>query len=166
MEFKQWTNSVGQRYRAAGGAWENEPDKIQWLDKTGKPCVILRSEMGHLNGYVAVKQHHPLYRKHYQEIDYDSYPDLHVHYGLTFADPGNQRGHVSGNLALETDRDDLHSLWWFGFDTNHYGDLSPYRAYEHWDMTGIYRDVVFVRDHCRILAEWLTAVEATNEGKL
>jgi hypothetical protein len=44
------------------GPWQEEPDKIQWLDDaTGLPCLVVRNDWGTLCGYVGVGPGHPLY---------------------------------------------------------------------------------------------------------
>jgi hypothetical protein len=64
----------------ARGAWDDEPDKIQWQDEaSGLPCLIVRGPSGALCGYVGVSPGHP-----WHGSDYDSC-DVAVHGGLTFA---------------------------------------------------------------------------------
>lgn len=48
------------------GTWQDEPDKRQWQDEaTGLPCLIVRSPLGHLCGYVGVSASHPWHGKSY-----------------------------------------------------------------------------------------------------
>lgn len=62
------------------GAWDDEPDKIQWQDEaTGLPCLIVRGPSGALCGYVGVAPGHPWHGKDYDDCGVD------VHGGLTFA---------------------------------------------------------------------------------
>lgn len=62
------------------GEWNDEPDKIQWLDEaTGLPCLIVRGPVGALCGYVGVAPEHAFHGKGYDDLDVD------VHGGLTFA---------------------------------------------------------------------------------
>lgn len=64
----------------ATGPWRDEPDKKQWLDgATGLPCLIVRSPIGSLCGYVGLPAGHDLHGKDYDSVDVD------VHGGLTFA---------------------------------------------------------------------------------
>lgn len=51
------------------GPWQEEPDKVQWLDEaSGLPCLAVRNEQyGNWCGYVGVSAGHPLY-----EVEYDS----------------------------------------------------------------------------------------------
>lgn len=53
------------------GPWNDEPDKRQWQDEaTGLPCLIVRSPVGALCGYVGVPPDHPAYG-----LSYDGTPD-------------------------------------------------------------------------------------------
>lgn len=50
------------------GAWQNEPDKVQWVDAaTGLDCLIVRNNGGALCGYVGVPEAHPLHGISYNE---------------------------------------------------------------------------------------------------
>ena len=113
-----------------------------WVDDaTGLRCQILRSpSIGCLCGYVAVPKTHPYYGKDYNDLDH-----IAVHGGLTFS------GH-------HTDDEDV---WWFGFDTGHYGDLVPGLI---GCEDGAVRDVDFVRNECIQLARQLlsTHVDALS----
>lgn len=91
------------------GAWTNEPDKVEYLDRdTRLPCLIMRTEAGHLCGYVGVPEGHPCFGRG---------PDksLAVHGG------NNCNGVVS------IDR----NVWWFGFDCGHSCDYSPGMMAKH-----------------------------------
>lgn len=62
------------------GYWENEPDKVQWLDEaSGLPCLIVRGPLGAWCGYVGVPEGHPKHGQEYDDVGAD------VHGGLTFA---------------------------------------------------------------------------------
>jgi hypothetical protein len=63
------------------GAWDQEPDKVQWIDEaTGLDCLIVRNGGGALCGYVGVGPSHPSHQQDYNDVDVD------VHGGLTFSD--------------------------------------------------------------------------------
>lgn len=63
------------------GAWDHEPDKIQWVDTaTDLDCLMVRNHGGAWCGYVGVGPKHPMFEQHYEKADVD------VHGGLTFAD--------------------------------------------------------------------------------
>lgn len=83
------------------GEWQQEPDKMQFADEaTGLPCLIVRTSLGHLCGYVGVTDAHPWHGKGYDdaigacnENCDEGYHSGHridscisVHGGLTFAD--------------------------------------------------------------------------------
>lgn len=53
----------------ARGAWDAEPDKVNWVDPdTGLDCMLVRAEVsGSLCGYVGIPESHPLFGVHYGE---------------------------------------------------------------------------------------------------
>lgn len=134
------------------GPWQNEPDKIQWMDEeTGLPCMIKRNpEIGFWCGYVGVSKGHAAYDKHYDSVSVD------VHGGLTYANfcqPGPEE-HVICHV-VEDGEDD--KVWWLGFDCGHYRDLCPYREWARgYGFEGeVYRDQAYVQNECRQLAKQL-----------
>lgn len=83
---------------------------------------------------------------------------LDVHGGVTWA-----ADHVPGK---ESD-----GLWWFGFDCHHYGDLSPYDAFQ-WAVDGnlidqgaVYRDLNYVKAELENLLTQLRGFEGLVWGK-
>lgn len=78
------------------GQWDNEPDKVQWVDEaTGLDCLIVRNHGGAWCGYVGLPEGHPYYEVGYSDCTQkppcgesycDHSPDVDVHGGLTFAD--------------------------------------------------------------------------------
>lgn len=58
---RAWEWPSGGSDQWGEGAWEDEPDKVQWIDgESGLHCIILRAGVdGSLNGYVAVHEGHP-----------------------------------------------------------------------------------------------------------
>lgn len=160
------------------GEWTGEPDKVQWIDEaTGLDCLILRNRIGALCGYVGIPAEHPWHGKGYSECVescnedwcYEHSPGgrVEVHGGLTYADACHEG---VGDDAIchvpEPGRPD--DVWWFGFDTAHACDLSPYdvkRAEEEehrypWglDRSDHYRNVEYVKNECASLAAQLAAV--------
>ncbi len=81
--------------------WDDIPERLD-NEVHGLQCVIKKTPMGHLCGYVGVDKDHPYYQMHYDDVDVD------VHGGLSFA----------GEL-------DDSGLWFFGFDCAHAGDYVP-----------------------------------------
>jgi hypothetical protein len=118
---REYRHSTGDNWRATcgPGPWQDEPDKIVWVDpETGLDCMILRGRIA-LCGYVGVGPDHPWYGKEYQELD------VEVHGSLTYSntcqegweDPGQGVCHVP-----EEGRE--HDIYWFGFDCGHMLDLT------------------------------------------
>ena len=72
---------------------------------------------GYANGYVAVPPGHPLFGKHYDEVE------VNIHGGLTYS---GMSENFDESEDLETIDDDSNTVphgWWvFGFDTLHCGD--------------------------------------------
>lgn len=134
------------------GEWDAEPDKMQWQDDaTGLPCLVVRGPVGALCGYVGVAEGHPLHGKSYSD---DAVYDVRVHGGLTFDGPCQEREHGICHIPAPGDPD---PVWWFGFDCAHGGDKAP--AYDHGILSdGDYRNLAYVQNECRELAEQLKAV--------
>lgn len=135
----------------ARGEWDNEPDRVDFVH-AGFSCFILRNHLGSWCGYVGVPSSHPYYEKDYDDCDVD------VHGGLTYA---AKCGSVVCHIPEKDMPDDV---WWLGFDTGHYMDLSPSieglrSKYPH-DLGGyisdeIYRNVEYVTNETKQLAEQL-----------
>lgn len=157
------------------GEWDNEPDKIQWVDFiSGLDCLIVRNRgVGALCGYVGVPDGHPWFGKSYscctlpvpcQELycDHSIDHDIDVHGGLTFSgfcDEGNDHGicHVPepGRPARVS---------WFGFDCSHCFDLSPEYT-ENPMPEEVYRNVAYVRQQVQKLALQLHEVSTGKEHR-
>lgn len=122
---------------------KDEPDFKQWIDKeTELPCLILRNYgSGGLCGYVGIAEGHPLYEKNYFDDDTDF---IRIHGGITFTDKDQYR---DGFFELENPR------WWFGFDCNHAGDLTPRSTCHGYDAK--YRDFDYVEREVMDLATQL-----------
>jgi hypothetical protein len=115
--------------------WKNEPDSWEG-EESGLHCRIVRqSWSGHLCGYVGVTKDHPLFAR-----DYNNCPgDIECHGGLTFS------GHF---------KDSDESIWYFGFDCAHSGDLAPYQ-YERGDLPyegETYKTIDYVKSEILALA--------------
>lgn len=130
------------------GPWDNEPDKLQWIDiETDLDCLIVRNDMGALCGYVGVTEGHPLYGKDYNDTDFS------VHGGITYSNFCN--GHICH--VPEPGRSD--KVYWFGFDCCHAFDLLPSSlAYSNPPDSYIYRDIEYVKEECSKLAKQLKGV--------
>lgn len=115
--------------------WEVEPNELQF-EHEGLKCLVLRMEtLGHLCGYVGVKE----LPKGFDECEID------VHGGVTF------NAHIDDcNDIMKEYFNDCNYV--IGFDTAHYIDLSPKMQ----NKGGIYRNIIYVRDETIKLAEQLT----------
>lgn len=139
------------------GVWENEPDRVVWLDPdTGYPCLILRNPLGALCGYVGVPVGHPCYG--FSCTDVESKYNIDVHGGLTF--DGRVFGMPESPLfRLGT------NLWfgqWFGFDCSHYMDYLPNFQMGFYprdtERKNTYRELAYVEKECRLLAKQFKAL--------
>lgn len=137
LHVKEW-RSRGQRLPLpSGGEWENEPDKIQWVDEaTGLDCLMHRSPSGAWCGYVGVPEGHPYFGKDYgqctrnppcEDFYCEHSPDsaVDVHGGLTYADFCQDTKDESFGICHVPEPGRPHRVWWLGFDCAHAGDLSP-----------------------------------------
>lgn len=150
------------------GPWDDEPDRVAWVDETtGLPCLVRRGGGGAWCGYVAVSPGHPWHGTDYSECltgahDDDIYCECsphaltEVHGGLTYAaecegDPREGICHV----PTEGGPDDV---WWLGFDCGHLGDLTPHQLASGYGDRGVYRTVGYVRAQTLALAAQVKAV--------
>lgn len=138
------------------GPWQDEPDKAQWVDReTDLDCLIVRSPMGCLCGYVGIPETHPLFGSGY---DSELTDNIDVHGGLTFAgscDDSKGEAHSICHVPLPGRSD---KIWWLGFDCGHAGDVLPKLT----STTGMpiwegdtYRGVAYVIAECEQLAKQL-----------
>lgn len=152
------------------GPWVGEPDRVEWVDEvTDLPCLILRSPLGSLCGYVGVDSEHPLHGMSYcdkiERLSEDV--ELHEHVGpidLFLETVNFQEGRISiaialkvhGSVSFSGSRDGFDE-WFFGFDCGHFGDVSPAMLTFMPSMRGhgVYRDLAYVQAECRSLAEQL-----------
>ncbi len=119
------------------GPWDDEPDRVEWVDYVTKlPCLLLRNEFGGWCGYVGVPVGHKAYQVHYDDIDVD------VHGGLTYSDSGKHGGERPAGY------------WWVGFDCGHHMDLLP-GMFKHGLRTGTYKDMTYAREETERLAKQL-----------
>lgn len=76
LHEQEWTNgewriefegkNKGQPRNIPAGEWDNEPDKIQWVDsETDLDCLMVRNHFGNWCGYVGLAEGHPLYGLEY-----------------------------------------------------------------------------------------------------
>jgi hypothetical protein len=128
------------------GPWDGEPDRIEWRYK-GLPCLMVRTDMGSLCGYVALPSEHPLFEKNYDDIG------VNVHGGLTYA------SHCQGAICHVPQNGEPDNVWWLGFDCAHGGDFIP--KFNKYEVLGIrnfpgkYRDTQYVKKEVERLADQL-----------
>lgn len=149
----------------ARGPWDDEPDKVQWQDEaTGLPCLAIRHQRsGHFCGYVGVAEGHPLFGRSGED-------ELEAHGGLTFGGAFCSDEHESHSICHKPGPGEPDHVWWVGFDCAHARDLSPglqatlrdvlparERLHDHGET---YRDLVYVQEQCRLLAQQLNASAA------
>lgn len=148
------------------GPWQSEPDKIQYKDEeTGLPCLIRRSPVGVLCGYVGVSPTHPAHGKEYGSHNYRESEDpiilkirdIEVHGGLTYSDFCVEEDKETGICHIAEDND---KTWWFGFDCGHGGDCIPCvnvidNLAEWFNIKNTYRDIEYVKNEVKSLARQL-----------
>lgn len=123
--------------------YPDEPDTEDIDGGDLYPRHIRRGPGLHLCGYVSLPPGHPWHGRDYMEFG------VKVHGGLTYS-------------ALADDSVVCPAApqgWWvIGFDCAHVGDLVPL-----WWPHGVYRDIAYVREECKSLAEQAKAA-ATAAG--
>lgn len=118
--------------------WKEEPNELNYIEE-GFRASILRNGMGCLCGYISVPSTHPWYGRHYDDID------AKVHGGLTYSNKDRV----------------FEDLWQVGFDCAHAGDLIPMMAKIIDLPDDTYRDINFVKNEIRNLAEQALAACGT-----
>lgn len=122
-EFKvkrAWTNMDKSTW--GPGLWQHEPDRVFWL-QDGLACVIQRTHLGALCGYVGVPPGHAC---HGMSDSSNNWPFVNPHGGVTWT--GEPPGDVVAflcDLAVNGQPLDIASWWFIGFDCAHAGDISP-----------------------------------------
>jgi hypothetical protein len=95
------------------GPWTTEPDRVEWRSH-GLPCLIVRSVMGNLCGYVGVPPGHRLHGVHYDAVE-----DVRAHGGITYSNK------CCGGICHVPKPGEPADVWWFGFDCAHAFDVVP-----------------------------------------
>jgi hypothetical protein len=158
METREWRDDQLDRSRWGSGPWNDEPDKAQWPDPTtGLPCLLKRSRMGNLCGYVGVPEGHPWHGKGYDDIDAE------VHGGLTYSDQCEEIERPEEGICHIPGPGEPDNVWWLGFDCAHFMDLVPSMAQTYADagidrsdrdtLPEVYRTVAYVKAECASLAQ-------------
>ena len=176
---------VPARHPSGDGPWQQEPDKLAWVDAaTGLPCTILRQEDGVLGGYTGVGEDHPLFG-----FEVDAVPGalgISPHGGLDYAamcEDGPAEITICHPISAShrarkrpgwskdgDDGDDSHQpLWWFGFQCNRNHDLVPGRQVNPNDLGAengrVYRDIAYVYSQtCRLARQLRAAMDGKNDS--
>lgn len=154
------------------GPWMQEPDKVSWVDEsTGLDCLAKRNNFqGVWCGYVGLPKGHSLFG-----VEYNAIEDIEVHGDLTFSGLCDEDDKEQGICHLS---DNGESVWWFGFDCGHGGDICPgidafYKKMKiekgmnlgSFDIGGLfnfgdenYRDLSYVKAECKRLAAQLKSL--------
>jgi hypothetical protein len=165
---REWRHDRSDWEADAGpGPWNDEPDKIQWIDEaTDLDCLMHRNHSGAWCGYVGVAEGHPMFEKPYGAVD------VEVNGGLTYADfcqPVDDESHGICHTPFEGRP---HRVWWLGFDCAHAFDLMPgtialdrrFGSIFYDDRT--YRDRAYVEAQCRSLAQQLKQLASARSEDL
>ena len=131
------------------GPWDEEPDKVSWIDEaTSLPCIAVRNRVGSWCGYAAVNPGHGWHGQGPDDVPAE------VHGGLTFADSCNDDGPIEHSVCHVPEPGQPADVWWLGFDTSHWRDYSPgLRAFTGGpDEVEAYRTLDYVRAECAQLA--------------
>jgi hypothetical protein len=134
------------------GPWDNEPDRIEWIDEaTGQPCLMRRNGWGAWCGYTAVNPGHPLHGVDYSELWERHDPQLDVHGGITYT------AFCHGEICHIPQPGEPDDVFWWGFDCAHGFDLAPGLVAKGYALGGreAYRDVAYVREQVTSLARQL-----------
>jgi hypothetical protein len=156
--MKTWT--IPDRKPDTPGPWQDEPDKVQWIDEaSGLDCLIVRNHVGALCGYVGVPPGHTWHGQDYDDVPAD------VHGGLTYANRCQEDQEHGICHIPEPGRPD--DVWWLGFDCAHFGDLAPgvdanVRKLGLSERGGIYRDLAYVRAQVAYLARQAVTAESAS----
>jgi hypothetical protein len=113
--------------------WQREPNELRFRH-CELNCLIRRSSLGFLCGYVLLPSEHPFFRK-------DRFDDVEVHGGITFAD-------------------EIDGWWQVGFDCGHGWDYAPASPVSTSNKDN-YKTIEYVRKETEKLAKQI-AEKAKN----
>src|SRR4026208_2575071 len=130
---------ISGKIKGSDNPWDNEPNRCVFSYK-GYRCIVRRTDLGHLCGYVGLPPDHKYFEKNYDDVPVD------CHGGLTFSDFWTARDY--GNNIDPSDDD---GNWYIGFDAAHAWDLVPYSHLQlPSDLRGgnTYKDMNYMIDEC------------------
>jgi hypothetical protein len=161
------------------GPWQDEPDKVQWIDEeTELDCLIRRSPGGAWCGYVGVGPEHPWYGLDYSGgcvndpkceeswCGHSPVSLVDVHGGLTFSESCAEIMSEAEGICHVAELGRPDHVWWFGFDCGHYADLAPDFARRFPDLASAfgeqtYRDRAYVETEVVALARQIARVASS-----
>jgi hypothetical protein len=142
------------------GAWDAEPDRLDWKTEAGYSAIALRHWLGNWCGYVGAPVGHPAWKSKGSFRANRTAEDREI----TYAEECNAEIQIPGDEVL----------LWFGFGCSEIGDAHP--RFEEggwfvWDgqvcywgprvgreagaVCGVYRDLAYVRAECEKIAREL-----------
>lgn len=115
-----WNWNPQEKSQLQRGTWDSEPDKVQFTN-FGYDCLIVRSALGSLCGYVGVLEGHPAFGVDYHKINST------VHGGLTYSGFCNEDKNIPecNRICHKKDQSNHSNTWWLGFDCAHFRDIVP-----------------------------------------
>lgn len=125
MNRTEFRNTRGDEGRArwGPGPWQEEPDKVTWIDDaTALDCMIVRNHWGAWCGYVGVPPDHVAHGKGYDD---SSIEHVRVHGGLTFAGLCDESEDPAFGICHVPLPGRPENVYWLGFDCGHAWDLQP-----------------------------------------
>ena len=111
----------------------------EWTTQAGLKAQVIATPMGHRCGYVSVPAEHPMFGKHYDDVE------VTVHGGLTYAEAEDE-------------------AWCFGYDCAHWDDAKDpalmsdeyKKAFRNWPGSGgTIKTLDFCVAECESLAKQL-----------
>jgi hypothetical protein len=111
----------------------------EWVTEAGLKAQVVATPMGHRCGYVGVPAGHPMFGKHYDDVE------VAVHGGLTYSEEDE-------------------GLWCFGYDCGHWDDAKDpeimsdemKKRFNRWtDTGGTIKTLEFCVAECEALAKQL-----------
>lgn len=150
----RWRQSqlISGEIKGSDKPWENEPNRYVFSYK-GYRCLIRRTDLKILCGYVGIPPCHKYYGKSADELQ-----NIDCHGGLTFSDRFKAEDAGEQNLTSE----DNDGYWYIGFDAAHAWDLVPYMVeeYGHHELfqhahTGTYKDMNYMIEQCKKIVDQL-----------
>lgn len=130
-------------------------------------CIMARSEFGSWCGYIKMEEDHPWINDSYDDINNKlRQEDKYVHGGLTFKDEYD----LSDLIKSET------ANIFIGFDCGHINDIKPLgssialkiftRILEEGQDTHLtYKDIEYVMNECKQLADWVIEAHEVTDDK-